>query len=86
MSDPNPWPEIHRHATEQLSAGFSARVLARAAQVRHTRRQFTTAAVTLALCISATAGVWGWQVHREHEENLAQWQEFNAITIAMEQL
>ncbi len=80
------WPDIVDRAGRQLPSYFSSGVLARVQRERRAIRETRVTVATLALCASLTAGLWAWQVHREHEQNLAQWRELSAITVALNQL
>ena len=79
------WKNFQNQAGHELPPGFSTDVLTRVRQVRRQRRDLSVMAATLLFCVAATSAVFGWNAYRQHEQNLAEWREFSAITVAMEQ-
>lgn len=79
------WQNFQTQAGHELPPGFSENVLTRARQVRRQRRELSVMAATLLFCVAATAAAVGWEAYQQHEKNLAEWRDFSAITVAMEQ-
>ncbi len=80
------WLSLSQRASAALPPDFANRTLVRAVSERRWQRDLATAAITLSLCVSSTAGFWAWSVYQQHQASLALWREAAAITLAMERL